>query len=49
MIRDIQDIAKKCGVSWHCVNNTINRYNETGYISEKKSTGRKKCTSNIIY
>ncbi len=40
-----QDIAKKCGVSWNCVNNTINRYEETGDIKEKKSSGRPRSTS----
>jgi transposase len=40
-----QDIARKCGVSWHCVNNTIKRFIETGDIREKKSTGCKKITS----
>jgi transposase len=40
-----QEIADKCGVSWDCVRNIINRYEETGDIKERKSPGRKRITS----
>jgi transposase len=39
------EIATKCVVSWNCVKNTIVRYEETGDIMERKSSGRPRSTS----